>query len=83
MLGDGASGAQQVALAPGSYELRIFDAIAPVAPAGTTAGLSSQYSFVIRSVPEPATWAMLMVGCAAIGVTMRRRSSKDAAAISV
>jgi hypothetical protein len=26
-------------------------------------------------VPEPATWAMLMVGFAALGVALRRRSA--------
>ncbi|MEO8812901.1 MAG: PEPxxWA-CTERM sorting domain-containing protein, partial [Caulobacteraceae bacterium] len=29
-------------------------------------------------VPEPATWAMMLVGVAAIGATMRRRAAVSA-----
>jgi hypothetical protein len=34
------------------------------------------------AVPEPATWAMLMIGFGAIGATLRRRSTATAAAIA-
>ncbi len=71
-LGDGASGTRQVLLAPGSYELRIEDAFAPVAAAGRSSGLSSQYSFTMRAVPEPRTWALMLIGFGAIGVAARR-----------
>lgn len=77
--GDGASGSRSAALAAGSYELRIFDMVAPIAPAGTTSGLSSQYSFTIRSVPEPATWGLLLTGLAATGMALRRRRASVAA----
>jgi hypothetical protein len=72
-LGDGASGATQVLLAPGSYELRIEDTFALVAGPGTRTGLSSQYSFTMRAVPEPATWMLLLLGFGAVGVALRRR----------
>ena len=34
----------------------------------------------INSVPEPASWAMMLVGFGALGVAMRRRSAKALAA---
>ncbi len=72
-LGDGASGSAQLLLDPGSYELRIDDTFAPVAPAGVRSGLSSQYSFALRTVPEPATWMLLLLGFGVVGVSQRRR----------
>ncbi|WP_341207665.1 PEPxxWA-CTERM sorting domain-containing protein [uncultured Sphingomonas sp.] len=71
-LGNGASGDTQLLLAPGSYEFRIEDAFAPQASAGQSSGLSSQYSFAIRAVPEPATWALMLVGFGAVGMAARR-----------
>jgi len=38
---------------------------------GTVSGNSS---FYLAAVPEPATWAMMLLGFAGIGVTMRRRN---------
>lgn len=74
-LGNGANGATSVLLGPGSYELRLQDASAPAVGAGgvAAAGLSSQYSFTMRAVPEPATWAMLLTGFGVVGGTLRRR----------
>ena len=81
-LGNGASGNDQVRLSPGSYEFRIADAFAPQAAAGQSSGLSSQYSFAIRAVPEPATWALMVAGFGAIGVAARRaRKGRHAASI--
>ncbi|MEH3124059.1 MAG: PEPxxWA-CTERM sorting domain-containing protein [Sphingomonas phyllosphaerae] len=71
-LGNGSSGDTQLLLAPGSYEFRIEDAFAPQASAGQSSGLSSQYSFTIRAVPEPATWVMMLVGFGAVGTAARR-----------
>ncbi|OJY71607.1 MAG: hypothetical protein BGP16_13485 [Sphingobium sp. 66-54] len=46
---------------------------------GGTAGGNASYSGTVNfalgaAVPEPATWAMMVVGVAAIGMTLRRRS---------
>ena len=41
-----------------------------------TAGLNGEQDGlfgVLRAVPEPATWAMMLLGFGAIGLTMRRR----------
>lgn len=47
----------------------------------TTTGAAA-YSGVIRfapgAVPEPLTWAMMIIGFAAVGFSMRRRSKQDA-----
>lgn len=44
---------------------------------GTSSGLNGSYggsiSFRPGAVPEPATWAMMLVGFGAMGVSMRRR----------
>ncbi len=72
-LGDGSSGETQALLAPGSYELRIEDTFPLVAAAGMRSGLSSQYSFAMRAVPEPATWMTLLLGFVTIGAVQRRR----------
>lgn len=81
-LGDGASGTRQALLAPGSYELRIGDAFAPVSAAGRSSGLSSQYSFAMRAVPEPRTWALMLIGFGAIGVADRRARRRPAARLA-
>lgn len=83
-LGNAASGNQQLLLRPGSYEFRIDDAFAPQASAGRSSGLSSQYSFAIRAVPEPASWALMLVGFGAVGVAARRsRRSRITPALSL
>jgi len=41
----------------------------------TTSG-STVYNFETTSVPEPATWAMLIIGFGLTGVSMRRRKSR-------
>ncbi|VXC71530.1 PEPxxWA-CTERM sorting domain-containing protein [Sphingomonas sp. 8AM] len=76
-LGEGASGTTQLLLTPGSYEFWITDAFAPIAAAGRSSGLSGQYSFAMRAVPEPETWALMLAGFAAIGVAARRSRRRD------
>lgn len=54
-------------LDPGTYTLRITG----------TRGSNSQYSggiaFAAGAIPEPATWAMMLLGFGAVGYAMRRR----------
>jgi hypothetical protein len=47
----------------------------PAAPSGPGPG--------IGAIPEPATWAMLILGFFAVGAAMRRRARKLAGAVSV
>ncbi|QXQ08680.1 PEPxxWA-CTERM sorting domain-containing protein [Sphingosinicellaceae bacterium] len=45
-----------------------------VADNNFTAGLPSQFlTFEVAGVPEPATWAMLIIGFGLVGSAMRRR----------
>jgi len=65
------------ALAAGEHVLTI----------GGTAGGNASYGGTVNfalgsAVPEPATWAMMLVGVAAIGMTMRRRSPVTRVAFS-
>ena len=44
--------------------------------AGTTAGADAAFSGTLsfaRAVPEPATWAMMLIGFGAAGVSLRRK----------
>jgi hypothetical protein len=43
-------------------------------------GLSGQAALANGAVPEPATWAMMLLGFGAIGFTMRRRRAVEAIA---
>ncbi len=40
--------------------------------------ISAPFEYQIDAVPEPATWAMLILGFAAIGVSLRRRRGLSA-----
>ncbi|KTT72830.1 PEPxxWA-CTERM sorting domain-containing protein [Sphingomonas endophytica] len=71
-LGDGADGTTQVTLAAGRYTLSVEDAHAPVSRPGSGSGLSSAYSFAMRAVPEPSSWALMLVGFGTVGVGLRR-----------
>lgn len=51
----------------GSFTLQVNDV--SVAAGGATQILSGQ----LQAVPEPATWAMMLLGFGAIGMAMRRR----------
>lgn len=46
-------------------------------PAGTTALTISARSDIESGVPEPATWAMMLIGFGGIGMAMRRRRASD------
>ncbi|RYD23268.1 MAG: PEP-CTERM sorting domain-containing protein [Lysobacteraceae bacterium] len=55
---------------------------------GAGRGTGSDDSFKLSSigvtaaVPEPASWAMMIVGFGAVGATMRRRKGKVATTVS-
>ena len=42
------------------------------------AGILKGWSLSVSAVPEPATWAMMLAGFAAVGSAMRRRSTRVA-----
>lgn len=56
-----------------SFDTAGFDTAAPVTTNLVTAGGSD--SAAIAAVPEPATWAMMLVGFGLLGATMRRRGT--------
>ena len=43
----------------------------------TSSFVSATSAGVVAAVPEPATWAMMLIGFGAIGFAMRRRRSAD------
>lgn len=54
-----------------TYRFLVFDADGT--RTNNTGGVSFSYELVGAPVPEPATWAMMLVGFAAVGAAMRRR----------
>jgi len=48
---------------------------------GATGASLSLDNIVITSVPEPATWAMMVLGLGAVGMTLRRRRNSQAGAL--
>jgi hypothetical protein len=54
----------------GSFDLFINDV--DLTPGGSIA-LSGRTVGQIAAIPEPATWAMMLIGFGAVGVAMRRR----------
>lgn len=48
----------------------------------TNGGLNTPITGTIRAVPEPATWAMMLLGFGAIGFAMRRRRQPAIAQIA-
>ena len=56
-------------LGAGTYSVWIQEANAGVA--------NYAFNFLVRSVPEPSTWAMMLSGFGLIGWSMRRRAQKE------
>lgn len=54
------------ALGAGTYSVWIQEA-SPGDP------VNYRFNFAIRSVPEPATWGMMLLGFSAVGIALRRR----------
>ena len=64
-----------IAVGPGTYTLNIQGT-----PGTQNGSLSGNVSFtsVAAAVPEPGTWALMLVGFGAVGFSMRRRRSATA-----
>jgi PEP-CTERM motif len=78
-LGDILLSSQSIALTPiGQYQQLSFNGplsyveIAPITPTW----VADDLSFTFGAVPEPATWAMMLVGFGLVGGAMRRRGSQ-------
>ena len=73
------SGTVNAVLGTGSYTLTFTSAFQNVLSQtgiGTINGVSGDhYDFVISSIPEPATWAMMIVGFGLVAGAARRRRS--------
>ena len=71
------SGTVNSVLGTGSYTLTFtsaFENVLSQTGIGTINGVSGdQYDFVISSIPEPATWAMMLVGFGFVAGAARRR----------
>lgn len=68
------------ALGPGTYS--VTGVVAQNAAGTSGGGAAVRLLGSVAAVPEPATWAMMMVGFAAIGGSMRhRRKSRQAALV--
>ena len=64
----------------GAWTLTIADQVG--ADVGNLRSWDLSLSSIPGSVPEPATWAMMLIGFGAIGVSMRRRRSTVKAALA-
>lgn len=69
-------GLLELPLGPGTHVLTV------AGNAGGNASYSGLVNFVTTPVPEAATWAMMILGLAAVGFTMRRRSYTQRVAFS-
>jgi hypothetical protein len=67
----GVGGLGSVTLAPGDYAINLIGTLTG-ADAGSYSGTLNVQP-VRGAVPEPATWAMMLVGFAGMGLAMRRR----------
>ena len=48
----------------------------------TTTGQSSDFEFAVTGVPEPSTWALLLIGFAGLGFAGYRSSRKTGATVA-
>lgn len=67
-----------VSTTPGANNTLVISGTAGVANDGATdANFSGTITFGTAAVPEPATWAMMLVGFGAVGFGMRRRNARS------
>jgi hypothetical protein len=52
------------------------DLIARTGPGITRGNSSDHFAFQIATVPEPAAWAMMLIGFGLVGSSMRSRKGK-------
>lgn len=72
------------AFAPTSTFNTVFAFGSATAASGTVGQANApvtRFTFATAAVPEPATWAMLIVGFGMVGVTVRRSSTRRAATV--
>lgn len=62
-----------VAVAAGTYTLNIQGT-----PGSQNGALNGSIGFTAAAVPEPGTWALMLLGFGAIGISMRRRRQTGA-----
>ena len=62
-----------------------FVTIAGLSPfeSATFATTENAFEFSILPVPEPSTWAMMVLGFAGLGYAAFRRNSKDRVAVAI
>lgn len=65
-------------LDPGTHTLYVNGDIT----AGPVASYSGSINFLTPAVPEPATWGMMLLGFAGMGMTMRRRAGRPLAQLA-
>lgn len=58
----------------GQFSVELFDATFATPGSATVSG---RFTLLANSVPEPATWAMLLVGFGAIGASLRSRNARS------
>jgi hypothetical protein len=75
-----AVGSTTQALGVGTYSLSMTadfqDLIARTGPGITRGNSSDHFAFQIATVPEPAAWAMMLIGFGLVGSSMRSRKGK-------
>jgi hypothetical protein len=86
--GENTSGANNVSILPGNYYFYIYeyyynDYITQSGPGSASASTAGDFNFAITTaVPEPATWAMMLLGFVGLGLAALRRTKKNGAALA-
>jgi len=80
--GDLFSGAFSLTFAGGTSSISLTDFVDRYASLTQLGGISGEGTPVRPPVPEPATWAMMLLGFGGIGMAMRRRRKEGLAQIA-